>query len=97
MCPGKTLRAVLCIGTDTIGLRQRCAFLKERGWRVLSSTNGHDAIVRFVGELVDVVVLEVDGDGADAAVIAGGVEANQIERPRNHAGRRRANVSRRRH
>jgi len=64
-------RTVLCIGSDAIGLRQRGAFLKEHGWRVLSSTKAHDAIVRFVSELVDAVVLDVDGDGAEAAVIAG--------------------------
>jgi DNA-binding response OmpR family regulator len=64
-------RTVLCIGSQTIGLNLRCGFLKEHGWRVLSSTNGYDAIVLFVAELVDVVVLDVDGNGAEAALIAG--------------------------
>lgn len=38
---------------------------------MLGSSSGHAGIVEFAAQLVDVVVLDVNGDGADAAVIAG--------------------------
>ena len=64
-------RTVLCIGSEIVSLYRRCAFLREHGWNVLSSASGHDGIVRFGTELTDAVVLDVNGDGAETAVIAG--------------------------
>jgi DNA-binding response OmpR family regulator len=45
--------------------------LREQGWRVLSSSSGHDGILRFTAELVDVVVVDLNGDGSEGALIAG--------------------------
>ncbi len=61
---------ILSICSDILSQFRRCAFLREHGWLVLGSSSGHSAIVQFAAELVDVVVLDVDGDGAETAVIA---------------------------
>lgn len=63
-------KAVLCIGNDLVNLNLRCALLREHGWRVLSSGTGHDGITRFGQETVDVVVLDLDHDGSESALIA---------------------------
>lgn len=62
--------AVLCVGNDLVNLNLRCALLREQGWRVLSSGTGHDGITRFGQERVDVVVLDLDHDGSESALIA---------------------------
>jgi DNA-binding response OmpR family regulator len=67
----KSSRTVLCIGSEAMSLYQRCAFLKEHGWRVFSATSGHEGIFRFAAEPVDVVVLDLNHDGAEGALIAG--------------------------
>ena len=38
---------------------------------MLSATSGHQGILSFTAEAVDVVVLDLNGDGAEGAVIAG--------------------------
>ena len=63
-------RSVLCIGNDLVNLNLRCALLHEQGWRVLSSGTGHDGITRFGQETVDVVVLDLNHDGSESALIA---------------------------
>lgn len=68
---GQSSRTVLCIGSEAISLHRRCSFLREQGWRVLSSTNGHEGVLRFTAELVDVVVVDLNGDGSEGALIAG--------------------------
>jgi DNA-binding response OmpR family regulator len=45
--------------------------LREHGWRVLSSANAHEGILRFTVELVDVVVIDLNSDGSEGALIAG--------------------------
>ena len=64
-------RTVLSICSDIFGQFRRCAFLREHGWLVLGSSSGHGGIVQFAAELVHAIVLDVDGDGAETAVIAG--------------------------
>jgi len=44
--------------------------LREQGWQVLSSTSGHEGILRFTAEPVDAVVVDLNGDGAEGALIA---------------------------
>jgi DNA-binding response OmpR family regulator len=61
--------AVLCIGNDPVNLNSRCALLAEHGWKVISSGSGHEGIIRFGQEVVDVVI--VDLDGSEAALITG--------------------------
>lgn len=63
-------KAVLCVGNDLVNLNLRCALLREHGWRVLSSGTGQDGITRFGQETVDVVVLDLDHDGSESALIA---------------------------
>jgi DNA-binding response OmpR family regulator len=69
--PGRRTRTVLCIGSEAISLHRRCSFLREQGWRVLSSANGHEGILRCTVELVDVVVIDLNSDGSEGALIAG--------------------------
>ena len=38
---------------------------------MLSSSSGHEGVFRFTAELVDVVVIDLNGDGSDGALIAG--------------------------
>jgi len=63
-------KAVLCIGNDLVNLNLRCALLREHGWRVLSSGSGHDGVTRFGQETVDAVVLDLNHDGSESALIA---------------------------
>ncbi|MGC1451622.1 MAG: hypothetical protein WA830_16445 [Candidatus Sulfotelmatobacter sp.] len=63
--------SVLCIANDPVNLNLRCALLAEHGWRVISSGSGHEAVIRFGQEVVDVVVVDLDGDGSEAALITG--------------------------
>ena len=62
---------VLCIGNDAVGLNLRCSLLKENGWRVMGSVTGHEGIIRFSHDPTDAVVIEINDDGAEAALITG--------------------------
>lgn len=64
-------KSVLCIGNDPLGLNLRCALLQEHGWDVLSSGNGYEGVILFGQEAVDAVVVDLNDDGAEAALIAG--------------------------
>jgi len=74
-------RTVLSICSDIFSQHRRCALLREHGWLVLGSSSGHGGIVQFAAELVDVVVLDVDGDGAGTAVIAGALKRTKGKVP----------------
>ena len=67
----KRNKSVLCIGNDPLGLNLRCALLKEHGWNVFSSGSGHEGVIRFGQEAVDVVVIDLNEDGTEVALIAG--------------------------
>ena len=62
---------VLCIGSDFVNLNLRCALLKDDGWETVSSSNGHEGIFQFKHGGIDLVVLDLDTDGVEAALIAG--------------------------
>jgi CheY-like chemotaxis protein len=62
---------VLCIGDDLVHLNLRCAALRAHGWRVLSSANGYEGVLRFGQEKVDVVVVDLNDGGTEFALIAG--------------------------
>jgi len=64
-------KSVLCIGNDPLSLNLRCALLKEHGWNVFSSGSGYEGVIRFGQEAVDAVVIDLNDDGAEAALIAG--------------------------
>ncbi|MFZ0735096.1 MAG: response regulator [Candidatus Sulfotelmatobacter sp.] len=61
--------SLLCIGDDPVNLNLRCALLKKNGWQVQSSGCGHDGVLRFQHAPVDLVVIDLDRDGAEAALI----------------------------
>ena len=63
-------KVVLCIGNDPVSLNLRCSLLKEHGWNVLSSGSGYQGVIRFGQEHADVVVLDLNDDGAESALIA---------------------------
>ena len=67
-------KAVLCIGNDPIRLNLRCALLKEHGWHVSSAGSGHEGVIRFGQGRVDAVILDLNDDGAESALIAGEIK-----------------------
>lgn len=62
-------KSVLCIGTDPVQLNLCCSLLRENGWNVLSAGSGYDGLLQFGTGASDVAVLDVDGDGSEAALI----------------------------
>lgn len=62
---------VLCIGSDPVHLNLRCCLLAEHGFKVLSTGSAHEGVIRFGQEKVDAVVVDLDTDGAEAALITG--------------------------
>lgn len=73
--------AVLCIGNDPVHLNLRCSLLKEHGWNVLSSGSGHEGLIRFGQEVVDAVVVDLNDDGTEAALITGELKRLRPEVP----------------
>lgn len=63
--------SVLCIGNDPVNLNLRCALMSDHGWNVLSSGTGHGGVIRFGQEVVDAVVVDLNDDGSEAALITG--------------------------
>jgi CheY-like chemotaxis protein len=72
---------VLCIGNDPVNLNLRCSLLKQHGWNVLSSGNGHEGILRFGQEVVNAVVVDLNDDGSEAALIIGELKRLRPEVP----------------
>ena len=67
-------RSVLCIGNDPVALNLRSSLLKEHGWVVFSCGSGHAGVLQFQRVSVDVVVLDLNGDGSEIALIAGALK-----------------------
>jgi len=61
---------VLCIGGDRLSLNLRGAMLNDQGWGVTTAAGGHEGINRFSREPADIVVLDLNGNGAQSALIA---------------------------
>jgi two-component system, NtrC family, response regulator GlrR len=78
MRPGK---AILCISNDPVPLNFRCTLLKTHGWNVLSAGSGHEGVRRFAREDVDAVVIDLDHDGAEAALITGELKRKRPKVP----------------
>lgn len=72
---------ILCIGTDLVNLNLRCSALKEHGWNVISAGNGHDGLFRVSRQPVHLVVLDLNDDGAESAVIAAELKRLQPDIP----------------
>jgi DNA-binding response OmpR family regulator len=77
----RLVRRVLCIGTDPVNLNLRCALLKHHGWETASCSNGHEGIFRFAQGDIHLVILDLDGDGAEAALIAAEVKRQCPQMP----------------
>ena len=73
--------SVLCIGNDPVHLNLRCSLLKENGWNVLSAGSGHEGVIRFGQEVVDAVVVDLNDDGTEAALITGELKRLRPEVP----------------
>lgn len=77
----RVARSVLCIGNDPVHLNLRCLRLREHGWTVLSSGSGHEGILRFSREGADAVVIDLNEDGSESALITGELKRLQPEVP----------------
>ncbi|HEX4783753.1 MAG TPA: hypothetical protein VH350_05390 [Candidatus Sulfotelmatobacter sp.] len=73
--------SILCIGNNPVYLNLRCLRLRQNGWTVLSSGNGHEGILRFAREVVDAVVVDLNHDGSEAALITGELKRLRNEVP----------------
>lgn len=72
---------VLCIGNDAVSLNLRCSNLRKQGWNVLSSGSGHEGVLQFSRQSVDAVVVDLNGDGTEAALIIGELKRLRPEVP----------------
>jgi DNA-binding NtrC family response regulator len=63
-------RTVLHYGTDRVVLLSRARSLSEMGYRVLTPSNGFEAIKLASIEPVDAVVLDLDRDVEEVALVA---------------------------
>lgn len=63
-------KGVLCIGGDPVNLNLRCALLKQNGWEAESCCNGHEGVFRFAKGDIHLVILDLNSDGAESALIA---------------------------
>ncbi|HTS34087.1 MAG TPA: response regulator [Candidatus Solibacter sp.] len=68
------LRRVLCIGDEPVGLNRRCQFLREHRWSVKGSGNAYAGLQSIAHSPVDVVVLDLNSDEAENALIAGALK-----------------------
>ena len=73
--------SVLCIGNDAVFQNRRCSLLREHGWTVVSSGSGYDGVIRFGQESVDAVVIDLNDDGTEAALIIGELKRLRPEVP----------------
>ena len=73
--------SVLCIGNDPVTLNLRCTLLRAQGWVVRSSGSGHEGVILFQQEKVDLVVVDLNGDGAEAALITSSLKQIRPEIP----------------
>lgn len=73
--------SVLCIGNDPVLLNFRSSILKKCGWRVLTAGTGHEGVLQFNRKDVDAVVIDLDDDGAEAALITGELKRMKPEVP----------------
>jgi DNA-binding NtrC family response regulator len=73
--------SVLCIGSDAVLQNLRCSFLRKHGWTVFGSGSGYDGVMRFGQESVDAVVIDLNNDGTEAALIIGELKRLRPEVP----------------
>lgn len=66
---------------DDNALMMRAEFLRRQGYRVLASSNGFETMELCSREPVDAVVLDLDGNRAEVAVIVREVKQRRPEVP----------------
>jgi CheY-like chemotaxis protein len=72
---------VLCIGNDAVSLNLRCSNLRKHGWNVLSSGSGFEGVNQFTRQIVDAVVVDLNDDGTESALIIGELKRLRPEVP----------------
>lgn len=72
---------VLCISDDPVRLNLRCSLLKQHGWEVLTASSGYEGVILFSRSKADVVVVELNDGGAEAALITGELKRIRPEIP----------------
>jgi CheY-like chemotaxis protein len=77
----KQIGTALCIGRGPIELNLRCALLRENGWNVVSSGSGHEGVLTFAREKFDIVIVDLNEDGSEAALITGELKRQQPRIP----------------
>jgi DNA-binding response OmpR family regulator len=68
--PEKRCRTILNFGTNREVLLARARSLSELGYRVINANDGFEAIRLAADEVVDAVVLDLDRDDAEIALVA---------------------------
>ena len=81
LVPRRRGQTVLCIGDDHVALNLRCSLLKERGWTVVSSGGGHEGVRLFQKEKADAVVVDLNDDGAESALITSSIKRIRSDVP----------------
>jgi len=76
----KTL-TILHFCCDDNALLMRAQFLRHQGYRVLASSNGFEAMELCTREPVDAVVLDLDRNRAEVALIAREIKQRRPEVP----------------
>jgi CheY-like chemotaxis protein len=74
-------RTILHFSGDDNALLMRAEFLRRHGYRVLVSNNGFETMELCSREPVDAVVLDLDRNRAEVALIARGVKQRRPDVP----------------
>ncbi len=77
----KRRRTILHYGTDRVVLLLRARGLNEMGYRVLNASDGFNAIKLAAQEQVDAVVLDLDRNHAEVALVASEIKRGRPQLP----------------
>ena len=78
---GKKRCTILHYGTDRVVLLLRAQSLNEMGYQVLNANNGFDAIQLATREQVDAVVLDLDRNQEELALVAAEIKRSRPQLP----------------
>jgi CheY-like chemotaxis protein len=78
---GKKPRTILHFGTDRVVLLWRARSLNEMGYHVLNANNGFEAIQLATRGQVDAVVLDLDRNHAEVALVAEEIKRSRPQLP----------------
>ena len=80
--PEKRCRTILNFGTNREALLARARSLNELGYRVINANDGFEAIQLAADEAVDAVVLDLDRNDAEIALVASEIKLCRPQVPR---------------